>query len=298
MTTLQRRSFVGTTLALVLGLLVSGAPVSAQRGGLKTNTRILYHDGVVMPFGSNVYFVYYGCWGANACVPGSGQSTMGIVTDFIISLGGSPIAMINSMYPDATGQGPTGGITYGGAGLDAYSRGPSLTDADVQAVVLNQISTGQLPMDSRGIYIVLASADVAADGFCTNFAQYHNYFVTIGIGVKYAFIGNPRRCPLPAAPQFVAPNGALLPTPNDDFAADGIVTSMLHAISGSLTNPYLNAWFDRYGLEVSDKCVGTFGPTYTTANGAQANMRLGVRDFLIQQLWVNTTRGYCGLSLP
>jgi len=294
----HRTSLLGLTLALVLAVLAPGTPAAAQRGAVKTNVRIVYHNGEVMPGGSNVYFVWYGCWWTNGCFPGNDQVTMGILTDFIINVGGSPIAMINTMYPDATGAAPSGGVTYGGAGQDAYSRGASLTDADVQAVVLNQISTGQLPMDSRGIYIVLASSDVTADGFCTNFAQYHSYFVTTGIGVKYGFIGNPRRCPLSAAPQFVAPNGALLPTPNGDFGADGMATLMLHVIAGTLTDPYLNAWFDRYGLENSDKCLGSFGPTYATANGAQANMRLGVRDFLIQQLWVNTGKGYCALSAP
>lgn len=122
-------------------------------------------------------------------------------------------------------------------------------------------------------------------------AQYHN---------QYAVVGNPRRCPVSAAPQFVSPNGTLLPTPNGNFAADAMVSSIAHVLNGAFTNPAGTGWFDRYGLENSDKCQGTFGQTYTTPNGAQANMRINGRDLLIQQNWVNsaTGKGYCGLSYP
>ena len=57
----------------------------------------------------------------------------------------------------------------------------------------------------------------------------------------------------------------------------------------------LNAWYDTRGYENADKCAWTFGTTYT-ANGALANMKLGTRDFLIQQNWVNLSGGYCAKS--
>ena len=43
----------------------------------------------------------------------------------------------------------------------------------------------------------------------------------------------------------------------------------------------------------SDLCEWTFGATYLTANGAQANMKLGGRDFLIQQNWILTNNQGC-----
>jgi len=39
-------------------------------------------------------------------------------------------------------------------------------------------------------------------------------------------------------------------------------------------------------LEIVDKCVWKFGSTYITKNGARANMKLGQRNFLIQQNWI------------
>jgi hypothetical protein len=55
-------------------------------------------------------------------------------------------------------------------------------------------------------------------------------------------------------------------------------------------------------MENGDKCAWKFGATYTTANGQKANMKLGARDFLIQQNWVNAknatsgANGYCDLK--
>ena len=54
--------------------------------------------------------------------------------------------------------------------------------------------------------------------------------------------------------------------------------------------------FDRYGLENADKCEGRFGQPYLTPNGARANLRLGYRDFLIQQNWVNDGKGRCAMD--
>ena len=42
-----------------------------------------------------------------------------------------------------------------------------------------------------------------------------------------------------------------------------------------------------------DLCEWTFGTTYLTANGAQANMKLGGRDFLIQQNWILSNNQGC-----
>jgi hypothetical protein len=74
-----------------------------------------------------------------------------------------------------------------------------------------------------------------------------------------------------------------------------MATNLAHALNGLLTNPYGNGWLDRYNLENADKCTATFGQTYTTANGARANYRLGSRDFLLEQNWVNARKGYCAL---
>ena len=109
-----------------------------------------------------------------------------------------------------------------------------------------------------------------------------------GTNIKYAFIGNADRCPASCAAQTVGPNNTT--------GADAMASVISHELEESVTDPNLNAWYDSAGNENADKCAWTFGTTYTTPNGAKANMFLGGRDYLIQRNWVNASGGYCALS--
>jgi len=53
---------------------------------------------------------------------------------------------------------------------------------------------------------------------------------------------------------------------------------------------------DSAQFENADKCNFMFGPTYTTSNGATANMKVGGRDFLVQENWLNVTPQKCALG--
>lgn len=60
---------------------------------------------------------------------------------------------------------------------------------------------------------------------------------------------------------------------------------LAHELEEAQTDPTLTAWFDNIGQENADKCAWTFGTTYDPGNGSVANMKLGARDYLIQQNW-------------
>ena len=297
MKTRTTKSLTRRTLAIAMGLIIFATPVFAQGGNppVKTNTKILYHDGPVMQNGSNVYLIWYGNW--SGVLPGNTALTQQIVTEFTANLGGSPYFKINVDYRDLNGFGPNGVVIYSGTANDAYSKGSILSVLDVQSVINDLIFAGWLPLDGAGIYVVLSSSDVASSetGFCQpNAPPHHGMFLyQNNVQIKYAFIGNPVRCPSTAAP-YLSP-----PTPNNDFGADGIVNNLAAVMSAMVSNPTGTSWFDRYGLENSTKCQGMFGPTYATPNGSQANIRLGTRHYLLQENWVNSTRkGYCGMSAP
>ena len=49
-------------------------------------------------------------------------------------------------------------------------------------------------------------------------------------------------------------------------------------------------------LVESARTSNRLGPTYVTANGARANVRIGVHDFLIQQNWVSDRKARCAMS--
>ena len=264
---------------------------------VNTTTRIEYHDGPILLGTPDLYVVWYGCWDDN-CGNVGDTATQSILTDFMGYLGGTPYFQMNAGYPDSSGRTPTGALIYGGAAFDRYSHGVELTASDIQEIVRNKIVSGELPQDPVSIYVVLASADVGsvATGLCVpSMPPHHGIGNALGSNFKYAFVGNPMRCPTIAAPQFFS-RGIQQPTPNGHLGADAMASTLAHVFSTTITNPYGTGWFDRYGLETADKCDGQFGQTYLTNDGARANLRFGSRDFLIQENWVNSKKGHCAMN--
>jgi len=296
-------ALVSITLALTLAALdpaaaqhtdspAAGTP--AASGSTRTDGRILYHNGPVMEGTSAVYFIWYGCWGTVNCGQSGDPYIQAILIDFASNLGSSPYFLINAGYPNAGGRAPNGALIYGGSVGDQYSRGPTLSEADVAAIVADQMKNGGLPLDTAGIYVVLTSADVTVvDGdtqFCVTCCQLHGTGLFLGSTFKYVFVGNPRRCPSSCAAEYAQPS------PNDNTAGDAMASWLAYALNATVTNPTGTGWYDRNGLENSEKCEGTFGTTYPAQNGGPANVRLGQRDFLLQQNWVNGRKGHCAMS--
>jgi hypothetical protein len=286
-------------LSIIAILVFAAIPTAAQKPQQQLTSKMLYHNGPVLPGTRNLYTIYYGCWTDNCGLLGDTRTAV-VLTDFFVSIGNTPYAQINSTYTDAAGQPAASAFIFGGMVTDAsYSHGTELTKADIVDLISYQVNNFQLPQDPNGIYVIIASADVASSdtGFCSPFAPpFHAQGIVNGSPVNYIFLGNPNRCPAVAGPQF-SPSG---PTPNDSYAADVLVSNLAHALNGIVTNPLGNGWYDRYGLENTDKCQDAlghpaFGQTYTTANGARANVRFGARDFLIQQNWVNDRKGRCAM---
>jgi hypothetical protein len=272
--------------------------IQQPTNNVNTNTRMVYHNGPLLLGISDLNLVWYGCWDDN-CGSAGDTATQSILSDFLQFLGGTPYFQINNTYPDSLGRVPSGGLLYAKAVFDRYSHGVELTASDIQEIISNKIVSGELPEDPSSIYVVIASADVGsvATGLCVPSMPPHHGIGDDGFGIpfRYAFVGNPMRCPSTAAAQFFA-GGTQLPTPNDHLSADAMASTLAHVLSTTITDPSGTGWFDRYGLESADKCDGQFGQTYLTANGARANLKLGPRDFLIQENWVNSKKGHCAMN--
>jgi hypothetical protein len=242
-----------------------------------------YHGGPVMLGTPNIYYIWYGKW--------TGNSATTILTDLAQNIGGSPYFNINSTYVNGSNTHVSGLARYAGSTTDSYSYGTTLTDAGVQAVVANALAHG-LPFDSNGVYFVLTSADVnESSGFCTQYCGWHTHGTITGTDIKFAFVGNPDRCPSACAAQTTGPNG--------NAGADGMASIIAHELEEAITDPDLNAWYDRRGQENADKCAWTFGTESTASigNGSKYNVTFGSRQFLIQQNWVNASGGSCALHL-
>ncbi len=251
----------------------SAAPTA---GGTGSQTpAITYHGGPVMGT-PTVYMIWYGNWNqANGSDTLAGQA---LIQDFIFGLNNSPYYQINTSYGA-----PTGGIFIGAQFTDSYSQGKNLTDARVQTVVSKAISSGSLPKDATGIYLVLTSSDVAeTSGFCSRYCGWHTAATISGTNIKYAFIGNANRCLSGCAAQTVGPNG--------NAGVDGMVSVIAHELEEANTDPNpRSGWADSNGAENGDKCAWTFGQNQQVApNGAYFNMTLPTaagttRNYLIQR---------------
>jgi hypothetical protein len=262
-----------------------GQPFAPPHGNAKPGANgITYHGGPLLGvLGGNpvtAYYIWYGNW--------SGNSAVTILTDFIQDIAPSPYYNINTTYYNSSNAHVVNSVTYGGSTTDNYSRGTSLSDSGVQGVVSDAITSGRLPNNPSGVYFVLTSADInESSGFCTQYCGWHTYGTIAGSNIKYSFVGNPARCISSCAAQSVGPNG--------NAGADGMASIIAHELEEAVTDPNINAWYEGRYQENADKCAWTFGSTYTV-NGAAANMRLGNRDYLIQQNWVNALGGYCAKS--
>jgi hypothetical protein len=244
----------------------------------KPGGKITYHNGPVLTATQNVYYIWYGDWSANT-------SAQLILSDLATTLGNTPYMQINNRYTNGSGQAATSALIFGGSvEVTNYSHGTSLSDAAFGSIISDQINNFQLPQDPNGVYVILTSADVTAtSGFCSAYCGQHNTAIVNGSLLRWIFVGNADRCPSACSPQSVGPNG--------NAGADAMASTLAGELSDTITDPQLSAWYDRGGLESADKCAWTYGTTYTAANGAQANIRLGGRDFLLQRNFYPTSRG-------
>lgn len=262
-----------------------GAERAAKTQPGSGSNGIYYHGGPLLGTTSNttpnVYYIWYGNW--------YGNTANTLLENLAGHLGQSSYFNINSTYSNGSRARVLNAVNFKGSTLDNYSNGASLGDSDIEAIVSNAIESGALPNDSNGVYFVLTSADVnETSGFCKNYCGWHTHGTLSGTDIKYAFVGNPDRCPSACEEQTTSPNG--------NAGADGMASVIAHELEESVTDPDLNAWYDRRGEENADKCAWTFGTESTAANGSKYNVTLGGLQYLIQQNWVNASGGYCAMS--
>ena len=158
-------------------------------GGARSNG-IYYHGGPVMLGTVNVYYIWYGNW--------SGNTATTILTDLAHNIGGSPYWNINTTYYNGANAARQLVVSMRGSATDNYSHGTSLSECGHPGRRRErQYRHGWLPSEPNGVYFVLTSADVTAtSGFCTQYCGWHTYGTIGGTDIKYAFVGNPDRCPI------------------------------------------------------------------------------------------------------
>jgi len=269
--------------------------VRSQAGKGGGGSPISYHKGgAVMTDanGVNVYYIWYGNWDYDA-------QASPILTTLAENIGGSAYFGINTTYYDSAKNYVKNVVNYKGAVdvADTTKYGTVLSDPDIQAIVADAIAAGSwgtTTPDKNGVYFVLTAKDVVeSSGFTTKYCGWHTYATIGSTPVKYSFVGDATQQGLSSCAVQTAMS------PNGDPGADAMASVIAHELEEAVTDPQLNAWFDGRGYENADKCAWTFGSTYTTTTtSAMANMKLGTRDFLIQQNWKAGSSQGCALRYP
>ena len=266
-----------------------------------TGNGINYNGGPVLQGNPvPIYVIWYGNWN------GTGSNTMAtvsLVEHWLTTAGNTPYEHINTTYGDTTGN-VSGNLTLGGAIFDTGSQGTRLSNTKLSAIVTRSFSNG-LPKDTNGVYVVLTSSDVSERGFCSSFCGFHTAQTLSGSDIKWAFVGNPDRCPSGCEAQSTGPNSPATGV----GGADGLINVLTHETEEAITDPDLNAWFDSSGQEDADKCNFNFGPVTTctgsngcsaagAAAGAKFNQTFGGNNYLMQQEWLNANGGLCVQHFP
>ncbi|HKI94800.1 MAG TPA: hypothetical protein VJ992_05860 [Gemmatimonadales bacterium] len=265
-------------------------------GGGKTNTGIYYHGGPIIP-SEHVVAIYWASstiygGGPTPNTTGSAAQDGSLVGYFLSNLGGSPYYNINTTYYDGSNVHVANDLSYAGfwaTSANAPTSGQTVSDGAIQTQIASGFASGALTYDASTVYAVFGGPGVnLGGGFGSSYCAYHGNFSWNGHDVKYAVMPH----------NYDYPSGcsALSGSPNNDYAADAEVNTLAHELEEANTDPDLNAWYDRRGYENADKCAWKFGSTYTTSNGAVANIQVGSKDFLVQQNWVNAGSGGCLLS--
>ena len=126
------------------------------------------------------------------------------------------------------------------------SSSTNLSDTSLRTTVTNALNSGALPRDANGVYFVLSSSNInETSGFCTQYCGFHTHATLGGVDIKYAFVGNPDRCPSGCEIQRTGPNSPAAGV----GGADGLINVFSHEQFEAITDPDLNAWFDASGQE-------------------------------------------------
>ncbi|XP_050227533.1 protein PHOSPHATE-INDUCED 1-like [Mercurialis annua] len=150
---------------------------------------------------------------------------------------------------------------------ESYSLGKSLSNKQI-------VELASKGGQKDAINVVLTSADVAVDGFCSSRCGTHGSSVSAQkmMNAKdsrfaYIWVGNsetqcPGQCAWPFHQPIYGPQGSPLVAPNNDVGIDGMVINLASLLAGTATNPFGNGYFQgpkEAPLEAGSACNGVYG---------------------------------------
>jgi len=228
----------------------AGGALGARK---KTGGPLIDHGGLVLD-SSATYAVY---WGTPADFPGDLESGMAALLS----------GLSDSSYLDIATQymrGAAVSTTYTGSVSDASTpprKAPRVTDIAAEVCKLFPSP------DPGGVYIVFTS-----NAPHVNYCAWHASATCNGVTFQLAYV--PNQALLPACSPFTKVDLGC------NSYSDGTVTSadsVAHEFMESITDAHIDAWYDKNGEEVADKCNYDY----------QACVALSTGSWQIQSEWSN-----------
>jgi hypothetical protein len=219
------------------------AETQARKGQTSAGP-LIDHGGPVLA-SSKTYAIY---WGTASDFPTDLQGGMG---SLLSGFNGSSYLGIAQQYM----HGSAVSTTYMGPVFDAsVPPAKSPTAAEIGAEVCKLFPSP----DPNAVYIVFTS-----NAPKINFCAWHSAATCNGVTIQVAFIPNQEL--LPGCSPYVATNL------HCNGYSEGTVASadsVAHEFMESITDPHLNAWYDRTGQEIGDKCNFVYESCVSLSSGA------------------------------
>jgi len=243
----------------------------AAPGGVGKVNNLTYHNGPTLT-NAHVVPIFWGpSWTAGDA------SIASSIQRFVAAFGTSgEYRTITQYYSGATQQHIALSNLAGGdqAFFDSSTPPANVTDAAIQAEVNSYLSTH--PYDANAIYeVFLPTGSYSSDGTSTScggphlaYCAYHGNFSNGGNDIKYASMPYPSCGGCQTAGFTTAQNF-------EHFIS--------HETREAVTDPDLNAWYDKQGNEADDKCAWSPTPTGDSSVGTN----LDGSPFAFQYEWSN-----------
>jgi serine protease len=187
------------------------------------------------------------------------------MTRFLQTVGGSSWLRTVNQY------GAGSNLSFGGVFNDLSAIPASPSDAQIQAEAQKAASHFAAGTSPNVEIVVATPTGRSTPGFGTQFCAYHGVVAAVP-NITYTNM------------PYVTDAGAACGQGSVNGSAgrlDGVSIVEGHELAETLTDPLLNAWFDRRGNEIGDKCAFVNLSNITTSGGT----------FAVQPLWSNAANG-------
>ncbi|RHZ86528.1 hypothetical protein Glove_50g97 [Diversispora epigaea] len=131
---------------------------------------------------------------------------------------------------------------------------------------------------------------------CTDFCGIHDFANVRDTILKFAFVGDPGRCPGKCVFPNIHKSLHVPDTPNGKIL-DSMVSMISHELFETVTNPILATWYDKNGKECAEKCEPFYQPLKKIHGKRDVvyNLCVGKNKYFVQQIW-NPRTQRCELS--